>query len=109
MKARVKQTGEIVELHPYDEVYEKQKEPYKSKKHKLCHLEGIEIFDEHDYWQELKHQFAGMAMQGFISNSVFFKEVDHVTNGKPENLIAAFAINISTALVEKLKEESNGN
>ena len=106
MKARVKQTGEIVELHPYDEVYEKQKEPYKSKKHKICHLEGIEIFDEHDYWEKLKHQYAGMAMQGLISNSVFFKEVDHVTNGKPENLIAAFAINISTALVEKLKEKS---
>ena len=65
--------------------------------------------EQERYWQELKHQFAGMAMQGFISNSVFFKEVDHVTNGKPENLMAAFAINISTALVEKLKEESNGN
>ena len=104
MKARVKATGEIWTFSQIDEI------TFKSaiNEHLYCaeELEFIEasIFSP-DYWEKLKHQYAGMAMQGFISNSVFFKEVDHVTNGKPENLIAAFAINISTVLVEKLKNE----
>ena len=95
MKARVKATGEIVEFDNY--LYDNDGYEYS--------VDELDFSDDYDYWEKLKHQYAGMAMQGFISNSVFFKEVDHVTNGKPENLIAAFAINISTALIEKLKGE----
>ena len=109
MKAIVKATGEIIDGSAMvsfngDDFYLNELEVIQDDSEKTLYDELDEV-----YWANMKHQFAGMAMQGFISNSVFFKEVDHVTNGKPENLIAAFAINISTALVEKLKEESNGN
>ena len=105
MKARVKTTGEIIDGKAMvsfngDDFYLDELEIIQDNPNKSLYDELDEV-----YWEKLKHQYAGMAMQGFISNSVFFKEVDHVTNGKPENLIAAFAINISTALVEKLKNE----
>ena len=113
MKARVKATGEIVEvldkvMTPIGSVGQEHRwvdaKSGKSYSEEELFFSTL-IDDDSDYWGKLLHQYAGMAMQGFISNSVFFKEVDHVTNGKPENLIAAFAINISTALVEKLKKE----
>jgi hypothetical protein len=104
MKARVKATGEIVELHPYCEVYEKQKEPFKSKKHKICHLEGIEIFEDPDYWTRLEHQYAGMAMQGILSNQ------DYCRLLVEENIKGSFAEDVSRcasgfahALVKKMK------
>lgn len=97
MKARVKKTGEIIELHPYDAIYEKQTEPYKSKEHKICHLEGIEIFDEPDYWEKLKHQAAVSAMQGMV------RLVGHDRMYPPQKM-AIFAVECATALVEKLKE-----
>lgn len=103
MKARVKATGEIVELHPYDEVYEKQKEPFKSKKHKICHLEGIEIFNDPDYWTRLEHQYAGMAMQGILSNPEV--NLDYKSDECMPQALAATAYNIAHALVEKYKKE----
>ena len=97
MKAKIKATGEIIELHPYDEVYEKQKEPFKSKRHKICHLEGIEIFDEPDYWTRLKHQYAGMAMQGLITRNGYVNYT--------EEEMAKWCLDVAHALVEKLKEK----
>ena len=71
-----------------------------------CMVEDIReaVCAEPDYWEKLKHQYAGMAMQGMLSNHVFFKDVDHVTNGKPEDMVTAIASSLATALVEKLKE-----
>lgn len=60
--------------------------------------------DDPDYWDKLLHQYAGMAMQGLLSNSLFFKDVDKVTNGKPEDMMTTIAKSFATALVEKLKE-----
>ena len=95
MKAKVKATGEIVELYPYSEVYEKQKEPFRAKMHKICHLEGLEIFDGPDYWEKLKHQYAGMAMQGILAANATFTADD----------TAKWSIEYATALIEKLKNE----
>ena len=55
MKARVKATGEIIELcnMEYDE---KGDEYYRDE------LELIEDF-EPDYWGKLKHQYTGMAIR----------------------------------------------
>ena len=56
--------------------------------------------DEPDYWEKLKHQYAGMAMQAYITrhdDDRFY--VDDLAND---------AVNFATALVEKLKSESNG-
>ena len=63
MKARVKATGEIVEILGY--VYDKDGEEYL--------LEEIE-FNEPDYWDKLLHQYAGMAMQGLLSNERCWEE-----------------------------------
>lgn len=107
MKARVKATGEIVELHPYDEVFERQKEPFKSKIHKICHLEGIEIFDEPDYWTRLEHQYAGMAMQGILSNEIHTKHLLESSTSAEEarDTIVGASRYIAHALVEKLKKK----
>ena len=63
MKARVKATGEIVDVY--------------SSIHKGCDYDGsdgysymkediIILDDEPDYWTRLEHQYAGMAMQAYI-------------------------------------------
>ena len=105
MKARVKATGEIWTFSQIDEI------TFKSaiNGHLYCaeELEFIEasIFSP-DYWEKLKHQYAGMAMQGFISNG----QVIPVNNGESiQERMSIMAISVATALVEKLKEKSNGN
>ena len=92
MKARVKATGEIVEIIDidFDTLFCNNGGHYT-----LEHLEGIEC--DPDYWEKLKHQYAGMAMQGIMANSLFMpydgKEIANISN------------DIATALVNKLKEE----
>ena len=93
MKARVKATGEIIEVYP--------------SIHKGCDYDGsdgcsyvkediIILDDEPDYWDKILHQYAGMAMQGMLSNP------------SCENLITKAIVkeDIATALVEKLKKEN---
>lgn len=98
MKARVKATGEIVDGTAMvsfngDDFY-------------LDELEAIQDdtdkeYDELDvaYWENMKHQYAGMAMQGMV------RTIGHDRMYPPEK-IAIYAVACATALVEKLKEES---
>ena len=51
-------------------------------------------FTEPDYWEKLKHQYAGMAMQGILSNQNIGADVAYMVN---------LSIECATALVEKLK------
>ena len=53
--------------------------------------------DEPDYWERLKHQYAGMAMQGLCINPDY--------RNTPWDKVAKDAILAATALVEKLKNE----
>lgn len=60
-----------------------------------------------DYWTRLEHQYAGMAMQGILSNSELFKAT--AKNAEEFGLILPQAVAIDAncfaqALVEKLKE-----
>lgn len=48
-----------------------------------------------DYWTRLEHQYAGMAMQGILSNQNIGADVAYMVN---------LSIECATALVEKLKE-----
>lgn len=73
MKVRVKATGEIIELP--DIVFEF-------------------LTDEPDYWEKLKHQYAGMFTKSFLDNCD--------TSVDPEQIIDD-AINMATSLVIKLK------
>ena len=107
MKARVKATGEIVEVYP--------------SIHKGCDYDGsdgysyvkediIILDDDPDYWTRLEHQYAGMAMQGILSNPELMKGYTKlaqapITSGFLNDYILAKSVNIAHELVEKLKEK----
>lgn len=83
MKARVKHNNEIIDVvqvgttsHLYD-------------------LNNVEIIDDPDYWTRLKHQYAGMAMQGLLQNEAYCHY--------EEDKLAYYAIQYAHALVEKMK------
>ena len=102
MKARVKATGEIVSADAMvsfngDDFYLDELELIQDDTDKV-------LLDELDevYWANMKHQYAGMAMQGMLSNPEFFK-----ANGKPRDLMTMMAESFATALVEKLKKSGS--
>ena len=101
MEARVKATGKIVEIvgegiQNSNMVMAAHGEWFTKDELDIVPLSWKPF--EPTYWEKLKHEYAGMAMQGMLSNPAC------------ENLITKAivkeAIDIATALVEKLKEES---
>ena len=105
MKARVKATGEIITIESdtmfIGKDYKGVVKPYYDS--------DIDIIkDEPDYWEKLKHQYAGMAMQGMLSNSAYLENfVKYCVEGESFTIVVtANAINYATALVNRLKEES---
>ena len=112
MKARIKATGEIVEVkEEYDlreampqVFYSNKEDPYEVyEKEELDFNVNDNMNPTIDYWTRLEHQYAGMAMQGILSNpNIAHKDVSR------EELIehwTGHAVTIATALVEKLKEK----
>ena len=97
MKARVKATGEIVEVTP---------ESYYTRNEGMClkftdeggisYLEDeLDFYVESkapDYWDKLLHQYAGMAMEGMMAHT----NIDY-------DEIVDLCVEFATALVEKLK------
>ena len=98
MKARVKATGEIVEIIDidFDTLFCNNGGHYT-----LEHLEGIEC--DPDYWTRLEHQYAGMAMQGILSNPE--SELDYIGDETLPQALAGCAAKLAHALVEKYKKE----
>ena len=104
MKARVIATGDIVEAtlrHGENGKlwYEIDKSGYFLTDEEL----DFSFEREPDYWERLKHQYAGMAMQGLLMN-------EHVYCGQDmsdalDDFVSTNAVFIATALVEKLNEE----
>ena len=97
MKAIVTATGDIVEVDQCSILYD-------DGRRELMHGKELEeVQGAPDYWEKLKHQYAGMAMQGILSNpNIAHKDVSR------KELIehwAGHVVIIATALVEKLKEE----
>lgn len=92
MKARVKATGEIVDIAEYSTIY--------AENYDTCFYPSeLEFLDNsEDYWTRLEHQYAGMAMQGLCANS----EWDDCT----WETMAEDAISAAHALVEKLKNSN---
>lgn len=94
MRARVIETNEIVELQ------EDMMSDYFTKDG--VHLKGFELdfnVEQPDYWEKLKHQYAGMAMQGLLTNPKLCEIETSMS-------IASTANTIATTLVNRLKEES---
>ena len=106
MKARVKATGEIWTFSQIDEI------TFKSaiNGHLYCaeELEFLEpsVFSP-DYWTRLEHQYAGMAMQGILSNEDMQKELMRVFGKEEaiEDTIVDYAKDMAQLLVKKMKEE----
>lgn len=98
MKARVKATGEIVELA--DSCYLNDKDYQHS--YYADELEGIK--SELDYWTRLEHQYAGMAMQALLSSDTMLEVLSRRNNGTMEEEVAREAFDYAHALVEKMKE-----
>jgi hypothetical protein len=117
MKARVKATyytsafneGEIVEIIPNMEADAADVFNVPAGKCFLCkkedgtlkyiiatNLQLLSSDDDPDYWTRLKHQYAGMAMQGILSNQNIGADVAYMVN---------LSIECATALVEELKEK----
>lgn len=103
MKARVKATGEIIEIsegcsYVYAEHYDKS--------YNLNELEFLDVDvkekslpkDDPDYWEKLKHQYIGMILSATYSSTMF-------QNTSKEDLYKN-AIFMARELVDKLKEES---
>ena len=97
MKARVKVTGEIIDIFFHD----CNKEGicfYYTENYGMYTEDEIEIIHtkDPDYWDKLLHQYVGMAMQGILANYGVEPLPDDAAND---------AIEYATALVEKLKGE----
>ena len=93
MKARVKATGEVVD--------ENAMVSFNGDDFYLKELEIIQ--DDPDYWTHLEHQYAGMAMQGILSNPE--SELDYKYDETLPQALAGCAAKLAHALVEKLKEK----
>lgn len=105
MKARVKATGDIIEVERIgiaSDIWALQ-----SDSTVVFDDEELDINIKPDYWEKLKHQYAGMVMQGILSNNELFKDI---TDGAwPPNKPAYLAERCdeyATALVNRLKKES---
>lgn len=88
MKARVKTTGEIVEVIAIDGDWLFCSD---GAHYGVESLEGIE--SEIDYWTRLEHTYAGMAMQEIIARY----NVDF-------DIVVEWSADLAHALVEKMKE-----
>ena len=107
MKARVKATGEIGIVSQIDVLL---KDDFISFSPNNVELMTNYVDKTDDYWEKLKHQYAGMAMQGIMMNEKMQYDLFKAF-GKDESLditISDFAIDIANTLVEKLKCENNG-
>ena len=99
MKARIKATGEIIEVY----FYGKEGYDYVCNDKEECYERGeLEILDEPDYWTRLEHQYAGMAMQGLMSN---IKQLTPNMGNTYCDEIVGISVSTAHALVEKYKKE----
>lgn len=106
MKARVKATGMVVEvtLHHHNG---KNTMYVDTTNMNLYYEHELDFHDTLDYWDKLLHQYAGMAMQSYVSNNVYLKEIREMCKEPQEmrDLIADLSILLARTLVEKMKEE----
>ena len=102
MKARVKATGEIVEISLSHIVYDGGKKIIwyntpQGASFTEDELEFIDTEENFDYWTRLEHQYAGQFMQAMISSSNYIDV--------SEGAMADASLRIAHALVEKYKKE----
>lgn len=102
MKARVKATGEIIEIsedcsYVYAEHFDKS---YNINELKFLDVKEKSFPRDEDYWTRLEHQAAIAAMQGLVIRG----EVRGLSVQGIARDIAELSCEIAHALVEKMKE-----
>ena len=102
MKARVKATGTIVNVELCRGKYVTRENQWYSKEQLIFSFE-----EDFGYWEKLKHQYAGMAMQSYINNNVYMREIREMCKipNEMREMVADLSVLLATALVEKLKNE----
>ena len=108
MKARVKATGKIIEVEEYHKYLETGWK-YRDNAGTLYKPSALYFSDEAviDYWTRLEHQYAGMAMQGMLSNTTLITVLFDATKDHDELLkeVIICSHEYAHALVEKYKKE----
>lgn len=106
MKASVKETGKEFKVRG---ILTPTADAYAIEEVELFFDESdqVELLYREDYWERLRHEYAGMAMQGIVMNEKMQYDL-YQAFGKNESMdvtISEFAIDIANTLVNKLKEE----
>ena len=112
MKARIKATGEIVEVIAISDYINENGQiigEYKDGSGMLYTSYDLDFYIEEDitipdYWTRLEHQYAGMAMQGILTNPIGFENI-RVRGTNIQIETALLASEFAHALVQKMKEE----
>ena len=107
MKARIKATGDVVEISLSHIVYDGDKKIiwYNTPQGAYFtedELEFIDTEENFDYWTHLEHQAAIAAMQGMLANPAFPK---YSQDGYYKKNIVNNAYEYAHVLVEKYKKE----
>ena len=115
MKARVKGTNNIIDVEFDKGSFNEGYPPYREKEYNMFYQpEQLEWVDNEenadpDYWTRLEHQYAGMAMQGMLNNSLLITSLLKV-NKSHEDIVAEVtgtAIRYAHTLVKKVRYEEN--
>ena len=103
MKARVKATGEIVDVVMTQRVTHTGEQVYMTNDGCLIEESRLDfnVDDTPDYWTRLEHTYAGMAMQGLM---MILPNIGGLEGRTPKDEIVDIATATAHALVEKMKE-----
>lgn len=100
MKARIKKTGEIVNLAPYAKITLEQCDSWGNPiELKPEEVELIQEPTENEHWRNVKERAAIAAMQGVMN---FFGSIDY-----NKETIAKLAVEQADALIKELKNVIN--
>ena len=110
MKARIKETGEILEVQAISDYINKYGQfivEYKGNDGIIYTAFELDFDLEEniripDYWTRLEHTYAGMAMQGLMT---ILPNIGGIEGRTPKDEIVDIATETAHALVEKMKEE----
>jgi predicted DNA binding CopG/RHH family protein len=101
MKARIKKTGEIVNIAEYAKIALDQCDSWGNPiEVKIEDVELIQEQTEDEHWQDIRERAAIAAMQGLSANPILF-----YNNSDEKINITARAIRYANALIEKLKNK----
>lgn len=113
MKARVKATGEIIDVRDCDSVFydgafyhgyvDINRNKYLPNDLEFDCIDGTPP----DYWDRLLHQYAGIAMQGILSNQTYTKNLLETSTSAKDarDIIVDASFYLATALIKKQKEK----